>query len=87
MKSQNSFEILIRILGERTGENYTLRSFMICISVHSYQDDHVKKQEMVRACSMNWRVYIELHFLKSESNRQRGRPSRRLEDNIEMKSK
>jgi len=64
MKSQNPFEVLlIRILGEATGENYTLRSFMIFISVQYYYDDHVMKQEMVRASSMEWEgVCMELNL-------------------------
>jgi hypothetical protein len=42
--------VINKNLGDWTTDNYTLSSFVICISVQKHQDDDVQKHYVVMAC-------------------------------------
>jgi hypothetical protein len=80
--------VLRRIFGPKReeitggGENYKMRSFMICNPQSS--GDQIEKNEMGGACNRYRRGVYRVLLGKGEGNRPPGRTRRRWEDNIIM---
>jgi hypothetical protein len=69
-----------------SGENYIMRSIMICTLHPILFSDNIEKNEMGGACSAygERRGMYRVLVVKPEGKRPLGRPRRKWEDNIKM---
>jgi hypothetical protein len=67
-----------------SGENFIMRSFMICTLTHYCASVKIENNEMGAACSSDWggERRVQSFGGKPEGKRSLGRPNRRWEDNI-----